>query len=131
MKTATRDNLIYLTVALGIVGALVAYMFVSERVTGSVRPIPGAVLWGLLSTPVIVALIFERFWSQRRRARLWFVALVAGAINIAVIAASYYRGWRAPILVWSTMTALLFGLAMTVIKKVLQNEKDASGDVQR
>ena len=57
MKPKTRDNLIYIGVALTIVAGFTTYMFYGEGTTGTIRDIPGPILWGILSTPGIVALV--------------------------------------------------------------------------
>jgi len=70
MKQKTKDNLIYLGVGLTIAAGFTIYMFYTERTTGRIQEIPGPILWGILSTPAIVALIFERFWEYRGRRSL-------------------------------------------------------------
>ena len=54
MKEKTRDNLIYLGVGLTIAAAGIFYAFYTERTTGKIQQIPGSILWGILSTPVII-----------------------------------------------------------------------------
>ena len=65
MEQKTRDNVIYLGVGLTIVAAFTTYMFYGESTTGRIREIPGPVLWGIISTPGIAALILERYWRFR------------------------------------------------------------------
>ena len=104
MKPKTRDNLIYVGVALTIVAGFTTYMFYGEGTTGTIRDIPGPILWGILSTPGIVALVLEGFWRYRRRRALWIILAVMAAINISVVTIAYCRGWNPPVLVWSMVT---------------------------
>jgi hypothetical protein len=60
----------------------------------------------MFSTPVIIALVFERFWQFRRRLSLWVVAIIAAAGNVLSIFFANSHGWNPPLLVWSTMTGL-------------------------
>ena len=104
MKQKTRDNLIYLGVGLGVAGAGIFYAFYTERTTGTIQQIPGPILWGILSTPVIVALVLEGFWKYRRRLALWIILAVLAATNTSVVTIAYLRGWNPPVLVWSMVT---------------------------
>jgi hypothetical protein len=106
MKQKTKDNLIYLGVGLTIAAGFTIYMFHTERTTGSIQEIPGPILWGILSTPGIVALIFERFWEYRRRRSLWVISIVAASINVLAVFVAYSFRWNPPVIVWSAMTGL-------------------------
>jgi 4-hydroxybenzoate polyprenyltransferase len=64
MKPRTKDNLIYLAVALGIVAALVAYMFHFLSQGRLVPEIPLGPSWLVVSTIVLVAGTIQ---SLRRR----------------------------------------------------------------
>jgi hypothetical protein len=119
MKQKTRDNLIYLGVAGAIVAAFTLYGIYAVKTTGSVPNIPGQILWGILSTPVIVALILERFWEQRRRRSLWVIIIVSASINISAMFTAYSWQWNPPVLVWSTMTALWLVVVFTVTEKFI------------
>jgi Na+/melibiose symporter-like transporter len=104
MKRSTRDNLIYLGVG-GIVAAVFAgYVFYTDRTMGTIPDIPGPILWGILSTPAIVALVLEQFWEHRRRRSLWVVCAVAALINVAGMFVAYSFRWEPPVGVWSVIT---------------------------
>lgn len=115
MKQKTRDNLIYLGVAGTIAAALAFYIFYTDRAMGRIPTIPGPLLWGMLSTPGIVALILERFWEHRRQPALWVILIAAASVNISAMYAAYSLRWNPPVILWSTMTALwvivVFGVA--------------------
>ncbi len=106
MKPKTKDNLIYLGVAGVIVAALTFYIFYTDARMGRIPNVPGPILWGILSTPGIVALIMERFWQYRHRRSLWVICLVAAAINASAMFIAYSLRWNPPVIVWSVMTVL-------------------------
>jgi len=115
MKPKTKDNLIYLGVAGVIVAALTFYIFYTDARMGRIPNVPGPILWGILSTPGIVALIMERFWQYRHRRSLWVICLVAAAINASAMFIAYSLRWNPPVIVWSVMTVLwlIFVFAVT------------------
>ena len=117
MKQKTKDNLIYLGVAGAIVAALAFYIFYTEKTTGRIPDFPGHVFWGILSTPLIVALLFEQFWAFRRRRSLWVISLTAAAVNGVAIYVVYVFGWDPPAIVWSAITVLWLTLALLVAGK--------------
>ena|ERR1700682_3237959 len=123
MNEKTRDNLIYLGVAGAIVGALALYGIYAVKTTGKLPNIPGPLLWGILSTPVIVALILERFWKHRRRPVLWVILIAAASINISAMVAAYSWQWNPPVILWSTMTALWVVVVFVVAEKFLSWER--------
>lgn len=124
MKSTTRDNLIYLAIALVIAGGFIFHMFYEERMAGRIEPIPGPILWGLLSTPVIFALILERYWKYRRRRSLWIISGAAGLANIAAMLIAFSLGWSPPVLVWSAATVFYLMGAFFVAEKILvQNRR--------
>jgi len=106
MAHKTKDNLIYLGVAGTIAAALAFYVFYTDSMMGRIPKIPGPILWGILSTPGIVALVLERFWKHRRRRALWVVLIAAVSINVSAMVAAYSWQWNPPVILWSTMTAL-------------------------
>jgi drug/metabolite transporter (DMT)-like permease len=106
MKQKTKDNLIYLGVGLAIAAGFTIYMFYTERTTGKIQEIPGPILWGILCTPGIVALIFERFWQFRRRPWLWVISVVAASVNLSAMFVAYSFRWNPPVVVWSGMTVV-------------------------
>ena len=106
MKQKTRHNLIYLGVALAIVAAFTAYGVYAVKTTGEVPDIPGPILWGILSTPGIAALVLERFWEHRRRRALWVISTAAALINISAMVVAYSFQWNPPVIVWSVITVL-------------------------
>lgn len=91
---------------------------------GRIEPIPGPILWGLLSTPVIFALILERYWKYRRRRSLWIISGAAGLANIAAMLVAFSLGWSPPVLVWSAATVFYLMGAFFVAEKILvQNRR--------
>jgi len=118
MKQTTRDNVIYLSVGLTIAAGFVFYAFYTERATGTIRQIPGPILWGTLSTPCIVALIFERFWQFRRRPWLWVISIVAASVNLSTMFVAYCLEWNPPVIVWSGMTVLWVTVVFIVAQKL-------------
>lgn len=106
MKQTTRDNLIYLGVGLTIAAAFIFYAFYTERTTGRIQEIPGPILWGILSTPGIVAVIFEQFWQFRRRRSLWVISIIAASINVLAMFIAYSLRWEPPVIVWMALTVL-------------------------
>lgn len=119
MEQKTKDNLIYLGVAGIIAGAFVFYVFYTDRTMGRTPQIPEPLLWGIFSTPGIVALILERFWKQRRRPMLWAILTVTGSINIAAMVAAYSRHWNPPVIFLSMITGLLMIVIFVVAEKFL------------
>ncbi len=119
MEQKTKDNLLYLGVAGAIAAALAFYVFYTERTMGRTPNIPGPLLWGILSTPGIVALILERFWKYRRRRALWVVLIAVASINVSVLFAAYSWQWNPPVIVWSTMTGLWVIVVFVVTDKFL------------
>jgi len=117
MRQKTKDNLIYLGVGLTIAAAFIFYMFYSERTTGTIQAIPRPILWAILSTPGVVAVILDRFWEFRRRPSLWIVCIVAASINVSVILVLHSFGWSPPVIVWSAMTVLWLTLVLIVAQK--------------
>jgi hypothetical protein len=110
-------------VAGAIVAALAFYIFYTDSTMGRIPDIPGAILWGVLSTPGIVALILEHFWKHRRRRALWVILLVVASINIAAACIAYSWHWNPPVIVWSTMTGLLLVAVFVVTKKLVGPKK--------
>jgi len=106
MKQKTKDNLIYLGVAGIIVAALAFYIFYTDSKLGRTPEIPGPILWGILSTPAIIALLFERFWQYRHRRSVWLISIVAAAINVSASLVAYFLHWNPPAIIWSTVTVL-------------------------
>jgi peptidoglycan/LPS O-acetylase OafA/YrhL len=117
MKQKTRDNLIYLGVAIAIVAAFTGYGIYAVKTTGEAPDIPGPILWGILSTPGIVALILERFWRYRHRRSLWVICIVAAAINVSAMFIAYSLRWNPPVIVWSVMTVLWVIFVFVVTEK--------------
>jgi peptidoglycan/LPS O-acetylase OafA/YrhL len=118
----TKDSLLYLSVGLAIAAAFITYMFYTEAATGRIQEIPGPVLWGILSTPAIVALILERFWEYRRRRSLWIVCTGA-AINIAAMSVAYRFQWNPPAIVWSIPTVLLVTVILVFAGKFVARDR--------
>ncbi len=123
MKEKTRDNVIYLGVGLAIAAGFTMYMLYTERTTGMIREIPGPILWGILSTPGIVALVLERFWEHRRRRALWGILIIVALVNISAMFTAYYRRWNPPVLVWSTMSGLGVVVVFVVAQKLLGRDR--------
>lgn len=123
MKQKTRDNLIYLGAAVAIAAGFTIYMFHTESSTGGIQEIPGPILWGILSTPAIVALIFERFWEHRHRRSLWLVSIVVASINLLAVFLAYSFRWNPPVIVWSTMTGLWIIAVFIVAGKLVARDR--------
>ena len=119
MKQKTKDNFIYLGVAGIIAAALAFYVFYTDRTMGRIPEIPGPLLWGILSTPGIVALILERFWEYRRRPALWVILIIAASTNVSAIYIAHSVGWNPPITVWGLVTGLCLTVVFIVAKKFL------------
>ena len=120
MKQTTKDNFIYLGVGLTIAAGFIFYAFYTERTTGRIQQIPGPILWGMLSTPLIVALIFERFWEHRRRRSLWVISIVAVLVNVSEMCIAYSFRWNPPVIVWSVVTVLWVTVVFIVAKKLVR-----------
>jgi|SRR5271168_2441719 len=127
MEQSTRDNLIYLSVALCIVAAFAAYGIYTIKTTGAMPDIPGPILWGVVSTPVIVALMMERFWPYRRQPLLWASCLVAAAVNATATFVAYSFRWSPPVIVWSVLSVLWVIFVYAVTEKVLVRHSGAGG----
>jgi hypothetical protein len=119
MENKTKDNLIYLGVAGTIAAVLAFYVFYTDRTMGRIPKFSGPLLWGILSTPGIVALILERFWKHRRRRALWAILIAATSINISAVVAAYRWQWNPPVILWSTMTVLWMMVVFVVAEKFL------------
>jgi hypothetical protein len=119
MKQKTKDNLIYLGVAGTIAAALTFYVFYTDETMGRIPEIPGPLLWGIFSTPGILALILERFWGHRRRWALWVILTVTASVNVSVASIAYFRQWNPPLIVWSTVTTLWVVAIFIVAEKYL------------
>jgi hypothetical protein len=123
MRQKTKDNLIYLSVGLTIAAGFVFYAFYSERTTGRIQQIPGPILWGILSTPGIVALIFERFWQFRRRPLLWIISIIAASINVLAMFVAYSFRWNPPVIVWSGITVLWVTVVFILAQKFVARDR--------
>jgi hypothetical protein len=123
MKDKTKDNLIYLGVAGTIAAAATFYVFYTDKTLGRIPEIPGPILWGIFSTPGILALILERFWAYRARRALWVILIVTASANVCVTSIAYFRKWNPPLIVWSTMTTLLLTVIFIVAQKYLASEQ--------
>jgi hypothetical protein len=124
MRQTTKDNLIYVGVGLIVAAGLTIYIFYTERTTGRIQEIRGPILWGILSTPGIVALIFERFWQFRRRLLLWVISIIAAPINVLAMFVAYSFPWNPPAIVWSGMTVLWVIIVFIVAQKFLTRDRN-------
>lgn len=106
MKQKTKDNLIYLGIAGAIAAALTFYVFYADRTLGRIPDISGPMLWGLLSSPIIAALVLERFWKYRHRLWFWLISCAAVSINLSITFIAHYFRWNPPVIVWSAITVL-------------------------
>jgi phosphatidylserine synthase len=122
MKSTTRDNLVYIGVALAVAAGFIFHMFYTERTTGKIQTLPGPVLWGILSTPGIAALILERYWKYRRQRWLWFLSCAAALINIGAILVALALRWSPPVLLWSVATVVYVMLAFRVADSIVVRE---------
>lgn len=119
MKQKTKDNLIHLGVAGAIVAAGTTYLFYVEGKTGSLPEISGPILWGIFSTPGIVALVLEQYWAFRGRIALWVILFVAGALNTLVVYVAYVVQWDPRAIVWGAISGLLATGTLIVAGRVL------------
>jgi len=122
VQNKTKDNLIYLGVAGALVTAIIFYIFYNDRARGTIPQIPEPILWGILSTPAMVALILERFWRHRGRRMLWTISVITASSNIVLVAVAYSRHWNPPVLLLSTMTGLWLIVVFVVTEKLLSWE---------
>jgi len=113
------DGLIRATQAFSI---LSAYIFYTDRKMGRIPQIPGALLWGTLSTFGVTALILERFWKHRHRLVLWAILIAFASINVSAIFAAYSWQWNPPIVVWSTITGLSVVGVFVIADKLLASK---------
>jgi Na+/melibiose symporter-like transporter len=117
MKQKTKDNLIYLGVAGAVAVALIFYVFYTDRTLGRIPDISGPILWGFLSTPVLVALVLERFWEYCRRRSLWIITVVAASTNMSLMFMAHCFRWDPPVIVCSAMTVVWVTVALVVAGK--------------
>lgn len=115
MKQKTKDNLIYLGVAGIVVAIVVLYLYVSDQKSGIPREISGPILWGIISTPGIIAIMLDQFWSARRSVSFWIVAIITALINVSVASAAYLLHWNLSVVVWSLITFSLVIVAFLVL----------------
>lgn len=119
MKQRAKDNLIYVGVGLTIVLGFATYMLWSERITGTIPKIGGPILWGILTTPGIVALLLDQFWESRRRPLLWIILAVAATLNLlGIFIANAFR-WNPPVILWSIITVPWFTIVIIVAGKLI------------
>lgn len=119
MNQKTKDNFIYLGVGLTVAAGFIIYMFYTERTTGRIQEIPAPILWGILSTPCIIGLIFERFWKYRRSRSLWVTSIAVTLINISAMFIAYFFHWNPPAIVWSTITLVCLIAVFAVAQKIV------------
>jgi len=123
MKQKTKDNLIYLGVGLTVAAGFMFYMFYTERTTGRIGEIPMPILWGILSTPTIVALLFEQFWEYRRNRSLWVLSISVALVNILAVFLAYSFRWSPPLIVWSIITGFWITVVFIVAQKFVTNQR--------
>jgi len=119
MRRTIKDNLIYLAVAGVIVAGLLFSILYTDKVLGRIPAIPGPILWGILSTPTIMALVLERYWRSRHRPILWVVSFAAAFINVCAMLAAYSLRWSPRPVVWSSITALWVMVVFIIAEKLL------------
>jgi hypothetical protein len=123
MEQKTKDNLIYLSVAGAVGGALTFYIFYADRTLGRIPDISGPILWSVLSTPVIVALLVAQFWVHRRRLWLWVLSFVAGSVNVVAMFVAHRFGWNPPVIVWSATTGFWVMVVFFVAGKFANEDR--------
>jgi drug/metabolite transporter (DMT)-like permease len=123
MKQKTKDNLTYVSVGLTIALSFAGYMLWSERITGTIPTIGGPILWGILTTPGIVALLLDQFWEFRRRPLLWGILAVAATINLAGIFIARALRWNPPVIMWSVITVPWFTIVIIVAGKLINPKR--------
>jgi chromate transport protein ChrA len=116
MKPKTKDNLIYLGVGALASALLAFYIFFTDRRYGRIPPIPEQILWALISTPIAVALVLERFWHLRHRTLVWLSAGLVALCNIGVLYVAYSMIWNPPVVVFGAITGLIIFVAIIFTK---------------
>jgi hypothetical protein len=123
MKQKTKDNLIYVGVGLTIALGLATYILWSERITGRIPQIGGPILWGLITTPGMVALLLDQFWEFRRRPLLWVILAVAATLNLVGIFIARAFRWNPPVIMWSIITVPWFTFVIIVAGKLINPKR--------
>jgi hypothetical protein len=119
MNQRTKDNLIYLGVGVTIAAAFISYGFYTEKMTGRIHKIPGPILWMILSTPAIAAIILRSFWEYRRQRSMWVTLVLAIFINISVGWIVFSFQWSPPAIIWTGITGLWLSFLLIAAKKFL------------
>lgn len=106
MNPKLRDNIVYLSVGAFLFAALATFVFYSAETKGKIPDIPGVILWAAISTPVLLALIFERFWEFRKRWSFWILATVTLCGNFGLILIGEKSPLQPPLLVWTLLSMI-------------------------
>jgi hypothetical protein len=121
MKSTSKDNLAYLGVAGAVAGALAVYIFYMDRTRGTIPEIPDSILWGAISTPILVGLILERFWHFRPRRLLWGISVIAGCLNALAMALAYFLRESLPMTIVAPLTVVWFTVALVAVGALLRS----------
>jgi hypothetical protein len=124
MKQKTKDSLIYVGVGLTIALGFATYMLWSERITGRIPEIGGPILWGILSTPGIVAILLDQFWEFRRRPLLWVILAVTATLNLVGILIAHALQWNPPVIMLTIITVPWFTIVIIVAGKLINPKRN-------
>jgi hypothetical protein len=124
MKSSTRDLIIYIAIAVGIVtiGTLWAFLL-PERYWPDLTTTWFAFIF---FTAVFGIFLVKLYWSKRKMARLWLLLALLMAVHTTayVIFLSYVQQWPA---IWYLFTmpieAMLFALIVKICLNVLPSNK--------
>ena len=117
MKVRTRDNLIYLGVALLVAGGFVGPLLYFDATRGTILEIPRGLIWGILSTLGSVALVLEQFWKERGQRAVW-IGCCAIAIGNVCFVSVVYRTWtNVPVVLLAFVSAVLLTFAITLLRR--------------
>jgi hypothetical protein len=116
--------LIYVGVGLTIALGFATYMLWSERITGRIPEIGGPILWGILSTPGIVAIPLDQFWEFRRRPLLWVILAVTATLNLVGISIAHALRWNPPVIMLSIITVPWFTIVTIVAGKLIDPKRN-------
>ena len=121
MKERTRDNLIYLGVALVVAGGFIGPIFYFDATRGTIPEIPRGLIWGILSTSV--ALVLEQFWKKRRQRAVWMGCCAIAVGNVCFVSVIYRTWTNVPLVLLAFVSAVLLTFAITLLRRFVDPGK--------